>query len=457
MTNIKIIYKKQLLSLLMAAAILTVSACAEKKRDSTVVTVKEFVAADTKNFNHHLVVNKLSVSGDGKNIYLTANTNKNLFYHDSSDDLNSNWTEIKLATGLDGSVGKAKLETANAVEGISASKDGALVRVSAPTPAVGYAANTSPDHGVFHVVGKDHKAAWASSLQDVEAVASGNPIADPGIADKIGANLAFVKEIVVNNGGVDVPYLFGFDVNKTFAAGAARFIAMTKADLSPAKIGLLVKRDPSALDEAPEMINGGEYLFMATSLGINTIAKTDIAKAKNFDDLLATEVGDVRGRVVSDKFKMAGAKATDVNKSISSLMVSGSNLFIGLKTAVGIDLSGGVAVYEIKAPGTAPVVHAPDLSWKGLGVSSLIKDDAGTVWAISGKNIFKAEISGAKGERYIDSLASDGGYKKDSFPNEDIDSAAFVNGELVMATPNGLYYVKKTEKTLAGSKLVDGN
>jgi len=332
MTNIKIIYKKQLLSLLMAAAILTVSACGEKKRDSTVVTFKEFALADTKNFNHHLVVNKLSVSGDGKNIYLTANTNKSLFYHDSSDDLNSNWTEIKLATGLDGSVGKAKLETANAVEGISASKDGALVRVGAPTPAVGYDANTSPDHGVFHVVGKDHKAAWASSLQDVEAVASGNPIADPGIADKIGANLPFVKAIVVNNGGVDVPYLFGVDLNKTFAVLplAPRWIAMTKADLSPAKIGLLVKRDPSALDEVPEMISGGEYLFMATSLGINTIAKADIAKAKNFDDLLATEVGDARGRVGSDKFKMAGAKATDVNNSISSLMVSGSNLFIGL-------------------------------------------------------------------------------------------------------------------------------
>lgn len=420
-----------------------------KKLEEKTITVGEFSLLDKKIFNHHLATNNLTVSGDGKNVYLTVNASHELYHNDGSN-LETGWSKIELAPpGFDDTVGKAKLESANTISQISAGIDGVMVSVNGTTPTVPPVVDSSPDNGVFHIKGKTHTAAWATSAQDVNATAAGAP----GAAGRFFTSTR-IMGVLVSKDKADIPLFFGDD-----SGNPGDWVAVTKADLTAAIADLSVKRATTPFAAQPKLVSGGEYLFAVDNLGVTAMAKADIGTAKDFPVVAVGTAAATTGEVGSEAFRM---KTGVNNNTVSAVAVSGNNLYIGF--TAGADFEGGVAVYEIKPAGEAPVVKAPDIGWRGISVASLIKDDKGNVWAVTASNILEAKADGKKGGSYIDTKESadkstyenaKDGFKKQTFPREGINGAAFVGGKLVISTDKGLMTIKETKKTLVSGKFVE--
>jgi len=433
----------------LALTMLVLSACAEKKLEETEIIISEFKLLDKKFFNNHGDPKRLTISHDGKHVYLTVNNDKELF-HGDADKISeeSGWTSVKLATGLDGTVGKAKLEKANYVIRISAAKDGALISVDGPAPVL---PDTQISKGAFYLQGaKSYQAAWAATAQDLNAAAL-------AAANQIGVDTAIHGILVSDKNNNDVPYFFAKD--SSIGGPNFEYIAMTKADLKPAIANLLVKSNTN-FAAIPHLVSGGDYLFAVTAAGVTTIAKDDIAKAKTFADV-AGPAATTDGLIGGESFKFDEDKVVaHSNNLVNAVVVANDKLFIGLGS--GANHEGGVAVYEIKPKGTVPSVKRPHIKWNGIAVNSLIKDNKGVVWAVTADNILEAKPNGEKGDSFIDGkeaadknfASAKSGFKKESFPRTGINGAVFAGDQLLIATDKGLMVISESKKTLVGSKLV---
>ncbi len=441
--------KQMISNAFLALTMLVLSACAEKKLEETEIIISEFKLLDKKFFNNHGDPKKLTISHDGKHVYLTVNNDKELF-HGDADKISeeSGWTSVKLATGLDGTAGKAKLEKANYVIRISAAKDGALISVDGPAPVP---PDTQISKGAFYLQGaKSYQAAWAATAQDLNAV----PVTAL-LADRIQVDRAVHGILVSDKNNNDVPYFFAEDSN-----APGDYIAMTKADLKPSIANLLLKRNTN-FAVIPHFVSGGDYLFAVTGAGVTTIAKDDIAKAKTFADVAGPAAATTDGLIGGESFKFDEDKVVaHRNNLVNAVIVANDKLFIGLGS--GANHEGGVAVYEIKPKGTVPSVKRPHIKWNGIAVNSLIKDNKGVVWAVTADNILEAKPNGEKGDSFIDGkeaadknfASAKSGFKKESFPRTGINGAVFAGDQLLIATDKGLMVISESKKTLVGSKLV---
>lgn len=438
--------KQMISNAFLALTMLVLSACAEKKLEETEIIISEFKLLDKKFFNNHGDPKKLTISHDGKHVYLTVNNDKELF-HGDADKISeeSGWTSVKLATGLDGTVAKAKLEKANYVIRISAAKDGALISVDGPAPVP---PDTQISKGAFYLQGaKSYQAAWAATAQDLNA-------STVVAANQIVVDRAVHGILVSDKNNNDVPYFFAED-----SSVPGDYIAMTKADLKPAIANLLLKRNTN-FGVIPQLVSGGDYLFAVTETGVTTIAKDDIAKAKTFPDI-AAPAATTDGLIGGESFKFDEDKVVaHRNNLVNAVIVANDKLFIGLGS--GANHEGGVAVYEIKPKGTVPSVKRPHIKWNGIAVNSLIKDNKGVVWAVTADNILEAKPNGEKGDSFIDGkeaadknfASAKSGFKKESFPRTGINGAVFAGDQLLIATDKGLMVISESKKTLVGSKLV---
>lgn len=435
------------LVLALGATIIVATGCGETENrlQTKDINVSEFALVRSKNFANGSGVDNLTVSGDGKHVYVTTNSGASLF-HNNGTDLSQGWAPVLVETGFDGSAGKAKLDKVESIIKIAPAKDGAIVSVKGVRPAAGDNVN----HGVLYLKGIAHQAAWSPNLQDLDAGAPAGNNANP--AGKLSHHEP-VRGFVVSKDGVDVPYFYGFDVNDT-PAGVIRYTFITKADLTPAKASAASKA--TDITGGPIYAVGKNFLFaFLNDKGISAIAAADFGTAKDFPTVTDTAAAATTGVAGLNLFRMV----TGVNnRKVSAMLVDGDDLYVSFNFDA--NQGGGVGVFDVKA-GT---VAAPDVSWRGIAISGLFADK-GKVWAYNDTNIFEAKKDGKKGGSYIDQpefehepsddfdTAPENSFKRDSFPREGIQNVVIVNSKPVIQTTKGLLYLKTTAKKLAGTKV----
>jgi len=415
--------------------------CGQKpKLSEKTIIVKEFYPVASKNFAGHSDLENLTISRDGKSIYVTANNNGDLFYGDASTG-EIKWKQIPLHTGLSGGVGQAKLEYARTVTQVSPGEEGGLISVRGNHPA-GSPAGTLNDNGAFYLAKDQHLAAWVSNVQDLGTLSYG----DPPMPFRFKYNAKATGILVKGIDGKDVPYFLGKS-----SQAPNNIIAKTRKDLTAAQVFGLVVRGTHPFTGFPLLISSRDYLFAVSSEGISTMPSANIGVTATFSDVEANTSAQNNGAIGSDSFKIKEVGG-HVNNTVQAVAIFKDDLYIGFK---GADFSGGVFVYHIKPVGSAPEVSAPDKRWRGISVTALIATKT-SVWAVTPNDIFKAHANGERGESYFDALplASSefddpkDGYLKESFPLK-IARAIFVNDGLMFLVKNkGLFAVKEIKKTI---------
>jgi len=427
-----------------------------KPPEEKTVSIKRFSFIDSKIFDGHRDPKLLTISRDGKNIYVAFNDGKELYHAEVlADKKNLDFKPLPLTTNLSNGPGKASIKNAYKVVAISSANDGALISIYGLAPA-GAPPGTLQDNGAIYFSGKAPKAAWISRPEDLDT--------GPG---KILTDDLIHAFLVQDQEGKDVPYFWKYNPGTELIE-----IAKTKKDLAPALADALVGRAGGGT-LSPLMESGGDFIFAAISrketpnplpppnprwviapgVGVTAILRMNAGIAADFPDISRGDAPSAKGVVGVQNFQMRPGYSND---KIQALRFFKGDLYIGLgigKTINGTpsDFNGGVAVFHLNLPSISP----PDRLWEQKAVKGFMVGD--DVFAICDHEILKAYPDGKRGGSFFEGLplvdenyeTAKDGYVKESFPtlqNFVIDSAVLVNGELLLATDSGLLAVKKIEK-----------
>lgn len=408
------------------------------KNPPKTINVKTWSKIDKDAFGAKDDVAMLSVSGDGKWVYVVADAGKELRALDVGADFaksakdKANWNKIPLAHAA-GGAGLALLtaHNNNAVTQIVSAKEGAFVTING---------DAATEKGAWYAKGKVFAAGWATKNADIDNATI--------------ATNATVRGFVMSKANSEYPLVVGKSAST--GVGTLGSVTLAAPALLPANSGHVLTRNTAAFNFGLASTLGtmGSKDFWVVDLnGINKVEDGWIGDAGAH---AAANPATINASQKPGAWGNLGA-ANDTPKSVY-FSAKAKKLYIGF--AVAANNKGGVAIYDENVTTVAP--HA---DWKGIEVLGFAEDDMGIVFAVTKDKLIATKIDG--GAVQIDkdaeiSQAKVGAGKADktyasakdgfdgSMPSSNITNAAFVGQSLIVTTDNdGVHVMTLGTETIA--------
>ena len=296
-------------------------------------------------------MNFMTVSGNQEWAYFSAN-NK-LMAMNIKQQIISNLT---LETGLpDISAGTANMTGSTQIKDMKPTHKGILISLGI----------NNSHRGIALLEGTTYKAAWRHDSATERDVIKLTP---DDQQDYYGV-------VMTKTSGEEYLAMFA-QVGPGIFRGFTNNVNTKKIPPIHTQLSLSVAGDTKEFASVPLSVPG----FLVDSTGVMPVDDTQIgAEAK------ITSV-DEKSALSSNQFKFLGSDIA--NNNISSVLLAGDMLYIGLKSD-GTKDTGGVAVYDTRKKLTVN----PHKNWNKKSVVALTMHPDGSVWAVTQNSIIKLEVT----------------------------------------------------------------